>query len=62
MARQVNCPWLCFTDTPGKMDVANPVAEDADGNMGLKTRYTFTRKSHIVDMTSFIHTDIFFQE
>lgn len=53
---------LFYKDTPGKMDVTNPVAEDADANMGLKTRLTFTRKSHIMDMTGFIHTDIFFQE
>ena len=44
------------------MDVGNPVAEDADANMGLKSRYTFTRQNHIVDMTDPIHTDILFQD
>lgn len=44
------------------MDVGDPVAEDTDANMGLKSRYTFTRQNHIVDMTDPIHADILFQD
>ena len=36
---------MFYKDTPGKMDVANPVAEDDDANMGLKARYAFTKNS-----------------
>ena len=53
---------MFYKDTPGKMDVANPVAEDDDANMGLKARYAFTKNSFTVDMTGPIHSDIFFQE
>ena len=49
-------------DTPGKMDVANHVAEDDSANKGLKVRYDFTKESHIVDMMGPIHSDIFFQD
>ena len=35
---------MFYKDTPGKMDAVNPVADDADANMGLKARYTFTNK------------------
>ena len=44
------------------MDVVNPVADDADANMGLKARYTFTKESNTVDMIGAIHSDIFFQD
>ena len=44
------------------MDVVNPVADDADANMGLKARYTFTKESNTVDMMGPIHSDIFFQD
>ena len=33
---------MFYKDTPGKMDVVDPVADNADANMGLKARYTFT--------------------
>ena len=31
---------MFYKDTPGKMDVVDAVADDADGNMGLKARYS----------------------
>ena len=53
---------MFYKDTPGKMDAVNPVAEDADANMGLKARYAFTKQSRMVDMIGPIHSDIFFQD
>ena len=53
---------LFYKDTPGKMDSVNPVADDADANLGLKARYAFTKSSNTVDMMGPIHSDIFFQE
>ncbi|XP_077868314.1 uncharacterized protein F54H12.2-like [Saccoglossus kowalevskii] len=48
-------------DTAGKMNVANPKADDGDANMGLNCRYTFTSLSKTVDMIGQIHGDILFQ-
>ena len=53
---------LFYKDTPGKMDVVDPVADDAEANMGLKSRYTFTKESNTVDMMGPIHSDIFFPD
>ena len=53
---------MFYKDTPGKMDVVDPVADDADANTGLKARYTFTKQSNTVDMMGPIHSDIFFQD
>ena len=53
---------MFYKDTPGKMDVANPVAADDATNKGLKVRYDFTKESQIVDMMGPIHSDIFFQD
>ena len=53
---------LYFKDTAGNMDVVNPtIADDADPNVGLKSRYEFTQRSRVVDMIGRIHSDIFFQ-
>ena len=41
---------MFYKDTPGKMDAVNPVAEDAEANIGLKARYAFTKQSDTVDM------------
>lgn len=35
---------MFYKDTPGKMEVANSVAEDKDANIGLKARYEFTKE------------------
>ena len=43
---------LFYKDTPGKMDAVNPVAEDADANLGLKARYALTARSNTVEMLS----------
>ena len=53
---------MFYKDTPGKMDAVNPVADDADTNMGLKARYAFTKQSQTVDMIGPIQSDIFFQD
>lgn len=49
---------MFYKDTPGKMDVANPVTQDNPANMGLKARYELTRESHIMDMMGPIHSDM----
>ena len=53
---------MFYKDTLGKMDTVNPVADDADANMGLKARYGFTKQSRTVDMIGPIHSGIFFQD
>ena len=53
---------MFYEDTPVKMDAVNPVAEDAEANMGLKASYAFTKQSNTVDMMGPIHSDIFFQD
>ena len=53
---------ISYKDTPGKLNVVNPVTEDVDANMCLKARYAFTKNSNIVDMVGPIHSDIFFQD
>ena len=53
---------MFYKDTPGKMDVINPVADDDDANMGLKARYAFPKQSNTVGMIGAIHSDLFFQE
>ena len=53
---------MFYQKTPGKMDVMDPVADDADANTGLKARYTFTKASNTVNMIGPIHSDIFFQD
>ena len=56
------CMALFYKDTPGKMDVVNPVADDDDANLGLKVRYGFTKISNTVDIMGPIHSYIFFQD
>ena len=53
---------MFYKDTPRKMDAVNPVADDANANMGLKARYAFTKSSNTGDMIGPIHSDIFFQD
>ena len=53
---------LFYKDTPGKMDIMDPLADDDDANLGLKARYAFTKNSNTVDMMGPIHSDIFFQD
>ena len=53
---------MFYKDTPGKMDVANPVPADDAANKGLKVRYDFTKESHIVDIMRPIHSDIFLED
>ena len=53
---------MFYKDNFGKMVAVNPVADDADANMGLNARYAFTKQSQTVDMIGPIHSDIFFQD
>ena len=53
---------LYYKDTPGKMKVLNPLAVDANANMGLKKRHSFIATSRSCDMSSPIHADICFQK
>ena len=53
---------MFYRDTPGKMGVVNPVANDDDANLRLKARYAFTKQSNTVYMIGPIHSDLFFQE
>ena len=54
---------LFYKDEAGKMDKPNPLAADeADKNMGLAKRASFTARSREVDMIGRIHSDIFFQQ
>ena len=53
---------MFYKDTPRKMYAVNPVADDADANIGLKARYAFTKQSRMVDMIGPIHSDVFFQD
>ena len=49
-------------DTAGKMDELDPTKANADANLGLKKRDSFTSESKVVDMTGRLHGDIFNQE
>lgn len=53
---------LFYKDAAGKMDKANPLAENADErNSGLIRRAAFTAQSRELDLMGRIHADIFFQ-
>jgi hypothetical protein len=53
---------LFYKDDAGKMDQANPLADDDDEkNSGLTQRAVFTSRSREVDLIGRIHSDIFFQ-
>ncbi|XP_028393189.1 uncharacterized protein F54H12.2-like [Dendronephthya gigantea] len=51
---------LFYKDTAGKMAVADPTA--ADGNLGLKSRYEFSKESGTIEMAGPIFCDVFFSE
>ena len=53
---------LFYKDTPGKMDIMDPLADDDDANLGLKARFAFTKNSNTVDMMGPIHSNIFFRD
>lgn len=53
---------LFFKDTAGKMDVVDPTLDDAEANLGLKTRRGFTARSNLIDMIGPLHSDIFLQD
>ena len=52
---------MFYKDTAGRMDLVSPLAADNEANLGLKTRYEFTKENHAVDMMGPIHSDIFFK-
>ena len=43
-------------------EASDPTLEDGSENLGLKKRYSFTRKSMIVDLSGPIFCDIFFSD
>ena len=51
---------LFYKDKAGKMDVVNPLAQDA--NTGLKQRHAYTRESKSVAMEGRLHSDLFAQD
>ncbi|CAB3998035.1 Hypothetical predicted protein, partial [Paramuricea clavata] len=53
---------LFYKDKAGKMDVVNPLAQDADVNTGLKQRHAYTRESKSVAMEGRLHSDLFAQD
>ena len=54
---------LFYKDTAGKMDTANPVADDdVDPNLGLRKRYEFNKESGTIEMVGPLFCDVFFTE
>ena len=53
---------LFYKDTAGKMDEPDSTKANADANLGLKKRASFTSESKVVDMIGRLHGDIFNQE
>ncbi|CAB4027537.1 uncharacterized protein F54H12.2-like, partial [Paramuricea clavata] len=53
---------LFYKDKAAKMDVVNPLAQDAKVNMGLKQRHAYTHESKSVAMEGRIHSDLFVQD
>ena len=53
---------LYYKDTPGKMEVVNPLAGAANTNAGLAKRHGFIAESRSVDMSGPLHADLCFQE
>ena len=53
---------LFYKDTACKMDEPAPTKVNADVNLGLKKRASFTSESKVVDMIGRLHGDIFNQE
>ena len=51
---------LFYKDKAGKMDVVNPLAQDA--NTGLKQRHAYTCESKSVAMEGRIHSDLLAQD
>ena len=50
---------LLYKDTAGKMDEPNPTKANADANLRLKKRASFTSESKVVDMIGRLHGDIY---
>ena len=44
------------------MDVADPTIGDANANLGLKTRYDFSKTSNTIEMAGPLFCDVFFSE
>ena len=53
---------LFYKDTAGKMDEPDPTKANADANLGLNKRGSFTSESKVVGMIGRLHGDIFNQE
>ena len=54
---------LYYKDTAGKMDAADPtLGDDNNPNLGLRTRYVFSKLSGTIEMTGPLFSDIFMSE
>ena len=54
---------LYYKDTAGKMDAADPtLGNDHNPNLGLRTRYVFSKLSRTIEMTGPLFSDIFMSE
>ena len=54
--------FLFYKSTAGKMDELVQTKANADANLGLKKRASFTSESKVVDMIGRLHADIFNQD
>ena len=53
---------LFYKDTAGKMDAADPTLAAGNANLGLKSRYAFSKTSGTVEMAGPIFSDVFLTE
>jgi hypothetical protein len=53
---------LFYKDKAGKMDVVNPLAQDANVNTGLKQHHAYTCERKSVAMEGSIYSDLFAQD
>ena len=53
---------MFYTDTAGKMDVADSTLVVANANVGLKKRYVFSHESGILEMAGPLFCDVFRSE
>ena len=53
---------LFYKDTAGRMEIADPQADEDTRNNGLHARYTFCRNSHTIELMGPLHQDLFCQD
>ncbi|XP_071504964.1 uncharacterized protein F54H12.2-like [Diadema antillarum] len=52
---------LFYKDTPGCMEIVNPLVNDHTANSGLAKRHAFIKTSKSVELLGSLHSDIFLQ-